>query len=175
MRQLLWVSRTELNKPGKLVNILNLVLLDARLSRSQRACFRTSYFIVLTSGTPVSSGAYNWSIGSGGFTAIGGWYPGGDYLASPDGSSWVGYRPNPFQYAVNATAIPEPPICALVGLGLVGLSFWRGKHRQKVAHHSLEPRPFTAGYLSVRPVNSASITAIRSISARPLCSSSGAA
>jgi hypothetical protein len=86
------------------------------------------YSIVLTSGTPVSSGAYNWSIGSGSFTAIEGWYPGG-YLGSSDGSSWTAYRPNPFQYAVNATAVPEPATPAVVGLGLVGLNFWRRKCR----------------------------------------------
>ena len=84
----------------------------------------TYYYVVVTSGTSVSNGAYTWSITSVGPTVSDDWRPGG-FFGSSDGTSWIPYRPNPFQFAVEATAIPEPSIAAMVALGLVGLSFLR--------------------------------------------------
>jgi len=90
----------------------------------------TFYYVVLTSGTSVADGAYNWSVASVGQSTVSdGWRLGGGYFGSSDGASWTPYRPNPFQFAVDATAIPEPAFCALVGLGLVGLRFWRCQRR----------------------------------------------
>lgn len=91
----------------------------------------TFYYVVLSSGTSVAVGTYNWGIpGVGQPTVSDGWRLGGGSFGSSDGASWTLYRPNPFQFAVDATAIHEPSISALVGLGLVGLSFWRRKNRQ---------------------------------------------
>ena len=89
----------------------------------------TSYFVVVTTATPTSQGAYNWS-----FVAA----PGDEiansnlvindiYYGSSDGSSWTEHlRQEVFQMAIYATPIPEPQISALFGLGLfcLGLS-WR--------------------------------------------------
>ncbi len=96
----------------------------------------TYYYVVVTSGTSVSTGAYKWNITNVGPTVSDGWRPGG-FFGSSDGTSWIPSRPNPFQFAVEATAIPEPSISAMIALGLAVLSFWRcsficqilGKHQ----------------------------------------------
>jgi hypothetical protein len=87
------------------------------------------YFIVLKSGTPVSTGAFTWGIGSGGFSVADGWSPGGSYIYSADGLNWLGYRPNPFQYAINATAIPEPATTSLIAIGVITLGLYRRTSR----------------------------------------------
>jgi hypothetical protein len=87
----------------------------------------TSYFIVLTATTPLAQGAYDWSAVNG-YTINNYWeiYP--NYYSSADGSSWTGHpRGNVFQMAIYATAIPEPAMLALAGLGLATLSFLRRK------------------------------------------------
>jgi hypothetical protein len=89
----------------------------------------TFYYIVLTAGTAVANGAYDWSyVGASSYNPSGGWGGFGGVLTSSDGSSWLGgYSVNP-QYAVNATAIPEPGVLGLLGLGAL-VFLW---HRRKV-------------------------------------------
>jgi hypothetical protein len=84
---------------------------------------------VLTAGTAVANGAYDWSyVGASSYNPSGGWGGFGGVLTSSDGSSWLGgYSVNP-QYAVNATAIPEPGVLGLLGLGAL-VFLW---HRRKV-------------------------------------------
>ena len=91
----------------------------------------TRYYLVLTSLSPVSAGEYSWSIGTGGSTVADGWRPGGSFVSSVDGLNWSGYRPNPFQYAVNATAIPEPATTSLVAIGVLTLGLYRRKTRRQ--------------------------------------------
>jgi PEP-CTERM motif len=50
-----------------------------------------------------------------------------DFLSSQNGSSWIGNGGN-LQFAITATAIPEPGVLGLLALG--GLLFLR--HRQKI-------------------------------------------
>jgi hypothetical protein len=82
----------------------------------------TDYYIVLTAGTAVANGAYEWSFTGTTFdNPIGGWLNG---LAAPepvstsiDGSSWSEIK-NAFpQFAINATPIPEPSPSWLILLG----------------------------------------------------------
>jgi PEP-CTERM motif len=77
------------------------------------------YFIVLTAGTPVANGAYHWSLaGANSYNPSGGWNSvGGDLLTSVDGSSWSGLISDHPQYAINATAVPEPSAISLILLG----------------------------------------------------------
>ena len=81
------------------------------------------YNIVLTTGTPIANGAYEWSYG-GTYNTSGGWagYFIGAFnsFRSTDGSSWFSAGQS-FQYAINATAVPEPGVSALLALG--GLCF----------------------------------------------------
>jgi len=94
----------------------------------------TSYFIVLTAGTAVVDGAYNWSYATGGYNHSGGWNApvagsGIDNFQSFDGVNWsyVSYFP---QFAINVTDVPEPGVLGLFGLG--GLAFlWH--HRKSKA------------------------------------------
>ena len=93
----------------------------------------TFYFIIATAGTPVATGAYEWS-NSGTFpisyNPISGWQaPVGlghnDNYQSSDGLSWSisGVFP---QFAINATPIPEPGVLILLGLAGLGLLWSRG-------------------------------------------------
>lgn len=133
------------NYPGAIDIGSNLGALDGSLNPVSSGIFTyttasnlilspiTEYFIVLTAATVVANGAYNWSYVSTNFySPSGGWSSRGVFetvLTSSDGLSW---SPNLVsghyaQFAINATAIPEPGIFSLLGLG--GLAFlW---HRRK--------------------------------------------
>jgi hypothetical protein len=88
----------------------------------------TSYSIVLTSGTAIATGAYEWSYaGTYSYNLSGGWGAGGGLFTSSDGSSWSESTVGNLQYAVNVTAIPEPSVFGLTALG--GLLFLR--HRRE--------------------------------------------
>jgi hypothetical protein len=91
----------------------------------------TTYYVVLTAATPVANGAYSWSFTSSlSANSSDGWsMAGGFRYSSVDGLDWNRIAGPLFQLGVNATVVPEPSTCALVGLGLVGLSFWRHKSR----------------------------------------------
>ena len=86
----------------------------------------TAYFVVLTSGTSVSTGFYAWSVNNSPPVTSGGW--GGDYaLNSSDGSSWQATFSDP-QLSLTATAVPEPDTLSLLALaGLLSYAWprWR--------------------------------------------------
>ena len=71
----------------------------------------THYFIVLTGGTAVANGAYQWNEG-GNYTQDGGWLAFAGPAFSSNGSNW-GYVPGYPRYAITATAIPEPGVLSL--------------------------------------------------------------
>jgi hypothetical protein len=88
----------------------------------------TEYFIVLTAGTPVANGAYEWSVTSTyAPTVSGGWN--GDHIrfSSSDGLEWEPGPSGYLQFAISATAIPEPASVALLALG----GFFLVRHRRK--------------------------------------------
>jgi hypothetical protein len=95
----------------------------------------TQYYIVVTAGTSVANGAYAWSVANSPPDAIGGWSGDNFLLTSSDGSSWNITTGDP-QFALTATAVPEPGTIAL--LGLSGLLFfasrrWRAKAQPPIA------------------------------------------
>ena len=87
----------------------------------------TMYFIVLTGGTTIASGAYEWSYqNTGSYNPIDNWHTAVP-LWSNNGSSWHSTGP-PFyslQYAITATAIPEPSMSWLFLLGSAMLFYLR--------------------------------------------------
>lgn len=92
------------------------------------------YFIVLTAETAVADGAYNWSVmNTASYNLTGGWL-GAVTLGSTDGLSWAPLPTYPLldfsQFAINATAIPEPGVLSLLGLGGLALLWHRRKQRQ---------------------------------------------
>ena len=94
----------------------------------------TSYFIVATAGTPVASGAYAWSVENTSFpSSSGGWSTTVLAFNSSDGLSWAGPAVDDVQFALTATAVPEPDTLYL--LGLPGLLFfaWRRWHTKAQA------------------------------------------
>jgi hypothetical protein len=86
----------------------------------------TEYFVVLTSTTPVANGAYDWSTtgtGSPGFNSYH-WVCETAFQSSSDGLNWNFTSANYGQFAINATAAPEPGVVGLLVAG--GLVFgWR--------------------------------------------------
>ena len=76
----------------------------------------TDYFIVLTAGTTVANGAYDWSLTiPNAYSPSDGWGAGGVWKSS-NGSSWL-FNSGAPQFAINATAIPEPSAISLILLG----------------------------------------------------------
>ena len=89
----------------------------------------TDYFIVLTAGTAVANGSYEWSYtGANFYNPSGGWASLGNVWILNDGSHWNSTGDS-VQFAINATPIPEPGVLGLFGLG--GLAFvwhrWKAK------------------------------------------------
>ena len=91
----------------------------------------TLYFIVLTAGTPFFSGAagpplgYEWNSGPN-YNSVGGWIGAdGSFFSSNYGLSWNSVSGNYLQYAIDATAIPEPGVLSLLGLGGLGFLWQR--------------------------------------------------
>ena len=83
----------------------------------------TIYYLVLTAGTTVANGTYEWSLTSPiSYNPIDAWKAGGVWKSS-DGLAWL-YNSGAPQFAITATAIPEPGSLTL--LSLSGLFFiWR--------------------------------------------------
>jgi hypothetical protein len=78
----------------------------------------TFYFIVLTAGTDVADGAYEWNLSTAhSYNPSGGWINGGPFLTSSNGSSWNGVAGIYPQFAITATAVPEPSPSLLLLLG----------------------------------------------------------
>ena len=90
----------------------------------------TIYFIVLTAGTTVANGAYEWSLTSPiSYGPSGGWGSAGGVWKSSDGSSWH-YGPGAPLFAITATPVPEPSAKILLSSGgilLLGFGRWKAK------------------------------------------------
>jgi hypothetical protein len=95
----------------------------------------TDYFIVLTAGTTVANGAYDWSfMNTASYNPSGGWL-GAVTLSSGNGSSlWTRLGANSqydySEFSIDAIPIPEPCVLALSGLG--GLLFLWHRRKSKV-------------------------------------------
>jgi hypothetical protein len=91
----------------------------------------TDYFIVITAGTTVANGAYEWSLsGINSYNPTGGWAvtaPDADVWKSNGGSSWNSLSGTNPQFAINATAAPEPGVIGLFALGGLLVAFQRRK------------------------------------------------
>jgi hypothetical protein len=95
----------------------------------------TYYYVVVTATTPIAQGAYQWSAADSFgriFTAPGDpWAIPDLYYGSGNGSSWTfNARQNIFQFAVNATVVPEPASYSLAALSLTLLGLQRRSKRR---------------------------------------------
>jgi hypothetical protein len=84
------------------------------------------FFIVVTDGTTVGNSGYNWSLaGANSYNPSGGWSYFTHFFTSNDGIHWdlsMGGSGS-LQFAINATAIPEPSPVSLLLLG-TGILFY---------------------------------------------------
>jgi len=88
----------------------------------------SQYFVVITAGTAVADGAYAWSLaGAPPYDPVTGWVEVGGIFTSSNGSSWPLPTDGYFQFAINATAVPEPSTLRLLALG----GFFLVRHRRK--------------------------------------------
>jgi len=104
-----------------LTSVIGLYIPTAKLTLSPS----TSYFIVLTAGTVVPNGAFEWSESTNP-PHISSWGMGNGILQSNDGiSAWSS---TPYlgiaQFAVTATAVPEPTVLSLLSICILVLC-WR--------------------------------------------------
>jgi hypothetical protein len=90
---------------------------------------KTPYFIVLTAGTAVANGAYEWSFTSTyAPTLSGGWHGDDAFLSSSDGLHWH-FNSAYAQFGISATDAPEPSTLGLLALGGFFLVWHRRKRR----------------------------------------------
>jgi hypothetical protein len=88
----------------------------------------TVYFIVLTAGTAVANGAYEWSVVNiFAPTISGGWIGDRILLSSSVGLNWTQVPSALPQFAISAIAVPEPSTLGLLALG----GFFLIRHRLK--------------------------------------------
>jgi hypothetical protein len=86
------------------------------------------YSIVINASTTVATGSYNWIEADGPLNLSGGWSSSHALACSSDGLSWSnsfgssGVYP---EFAVNATAVPEPGVLGLFSVGILILCGWR--------------------------------------------------
>src|ERR1035437_2345748 len=86
------------------------------------------YYIVVTAGTAVADGAYEWNLaGAPPYDPSTGWVEVGGIWTSSNGSSWPLPTDGYFQFAISATAVPEPSTLGLLALG----GFLLVRHRRK--------------------------------------------
>ncbi len=80
---------------------------------------REVYFMVVKTDTVIASGSYNWSVANANaYDVTGGWGRIGGVWTSANGSTWNSGSAIFPQYAINATAIPEPTALVLFGLSV---------------------------------------------------------
>lgn len=88
----------------------------------------THYFIVLNAATPTANGSYEWSVTDTPTVSLNGWSGNMSLCYSSDGSSWSFFSGLLAQYAISATAIPEPSMSWLLLFGS-GVLFYARKRR----------------------------------------------
>ncbi len=99
---------------------------------------QTAYFILVTSGTTVANGAYEWSE-SAYPPAINLWGVGNGIMQSSNGG--LGWTVTPYlgiaQFAIYASPVPEPGVLGLLALGslLVGFQRWKTRRLDETNHH----------------------------------------
>ena len=123
---------TEANNPSTIIPGTSLGTLDGSTDPATSGIYTytddlnimlspsTLYFIVLTAGTAVSNGAYIWNEGTYPPNSSGGWGDDNAVLHSSNGIGGWSTSPedlNIVQFAINATAVPEPSSSWLVLLG----------------------------------------------------------
>jgi hypothetical protein len=94
----------------------------------------TTYYVVLTAATSVTTGGYEWSYASNySYGGINGWQAppragSGNIYESADGLNWnFDNSGGPFQFAITATPVPEPSACVLAAIGPIILFYRRRK------------------------------------------------
>jgi hypothetical protein len=89
----------------------------------------TRYFIVLTAGTDISDGAYEWNVTAPSVIRGNESWSAGDFWKSNDGSNWSFNNSGAPQFAITATPIPEPSSLSLIMFGS-GILFYVRRNKK---------------------------------------------
>jgi hypothetical protein len=93
----------------------------------------TIYFVTVTAGTAIANGAYNWGVTTTTFDSYNNYHWAGPIVLydSSDGLNWNVNSGVYEQFSLNASAVPEPGVLGLFGLG--GLCFFWYRRKAKAS------------------------------------------
>jgi hypothetical protein len=108
----------------------------------------TVYWAVATSSDSLTGrDSFYWAFDPSSYTSSGGWSLGRDADVLNLGT-WSPNGTSPLTLAIDSTAVPEPEVYALIGLGLCAMLWQRTKRyeplRRILLNHSSEPPPIEA-------------------------------
>jgi hypothetical protein len=90
---------------------------------------RGTYYIVVTAGTAVAAGSYEWSYASADDYNPNNSWEGSALFESVNGSTWTTPPSEALQFALIGSVAPEPGVVGLLAVGGLGMMWWTKRAR----------------------------------------------